>query len=370
MAIVTRYISAGSTAGGDGTTTALVGDNRAYASIGEWVNARVAANPDFVAAGVIEKGVCLPDAPFLERPNLTGATTGVDNYWWLTASVRNNGTAGAGVVIDNENTILATNAGILTLTNNYSQVDSIEIKNLRTTNDSNGYFVKIVGTGVSTEGLLIHDCTVATTQRPNGIGTTNSSTSANLIVRNCIIYDLVGVFNPYGINFGDAGGCIAQNNTVINMRAGSGTVALGIRAGSRITNTSQNNLILNCTGGSTTNNCFNGTWATETNDVSTDTTAAGTGSITSVTAANEVVSATEGSVNGHLKAGAQSINAGATLTLATDISNNVRPQGASWDIGADEFIAAATAAVTRIMRLFEGFKIKFVSGRVILHQKQ
>ena len=154
------------------------------------------------------------------------------------------------------------------------------------------------------------------------------------------------------------------------MRAGSGTVALGIRAGSRITNTSQNNLILNCTGGSTTNNCFNGTWATETNDVSTDTTAAGTGSITSVTAANEVVSATEGSVNGHLKAGAQSINAGATLTLATDISNNVRPQGASWDIGADEFIAAATAAVTRIMRLFEGFKIKFVSGRVILHQKQ
>src|SRR3989344_832762 len=136
MAIVTRYISAGSTAGGDGTTTALIGDNRAYASIGEWVTARVAANANFVTADVIEKGVCLPDAPFLERPNLTGATTDATHYWWLTASVRNNGTPGAGVIIDNENTILATSAGILTLTNNYSQVDSIEIKNLRTTNDS------------------------------------------------------------------------------------------------------------------------------------------------------------------------------------------------------------------------------------------
>src|SRR3990167_4210213 len=160
---VTRYISAGSTAGGDGTTTALSGDNRAYASIGEWVTARVAVNANFVTADVIEKGVCLPDAPFLERPDITGATTDATRYWWLTASVRNNGTAGAGVVIDNENTAVSANAAILTLSNYFTRVDSLEIKNLKTTNDSVGYFLKITEK-CQVDGMLIHGCTAASTQ--------------------------------------------------------------------------------------------------------------------------------------------------------------------------------------------------------------
>src|SRR3989304_1272811 len=342
---VTRYISAGSTAGGDGTTTALSGDNRAYASIGEWVTARVAVNANFVTADVMKRGVCLPDAPVLERPDITGATTDATRYWWLTASVRNNGTAGAGVVIDNENTALAANAAILTLTNNHTRVYSLEIKNLKTATDSFGSMIRMAGSNCTIEGCLLHDCTTGDTQRPLVIRSSNSSTTAAHLIRNNIIYNFKTLRTCYGIYFADAGNCLVQNNTVVNLTGNGISVMFGISAGSRTTNTSQNNLVLGITGGST-NACFGGTWGTETNDESSDTTAAGAGSINSATAADEIVNATSGSENCHLKSGAQAINAGATLTLATDISNNVRPQGASWDIGADELISAASLIKT------------------------
>lgn len=374
--IVTRYISAGSTAGGDGTTTALSGANRAYASIDEWVTARVAANANFVTANVIEKGVCLPDAEFdvsVNRPNLAGATTDSTHYWWLTASVRSTGIPGAGVVLNNHNLNCTY---VVRLTNNYSVIDSLEIKNIRGVNDTFCYFVALGGTGNVAEGLFLHDGTTGGAQRQAGVSAfSNSNASQNCIVRNCIIQNING-FVALGINQGDAGGWTVTNNTIVNIvsTGGASSTSVGISCGSRASLVSQNNLALNCTGGVSKVGCFanygGGSFGTLSYCVSTDTTATGTGSIPSVTATNEITNATVGSENCHLKLGAQSINAGTTLTLATDITNNVRPQGASWDIGADEYIAAATVAITRTMRLFEGFRIKLLNGRLIIQQKQ
>ncbi|MDP1721589.1 MAG: hypothetical protein Q8L37_00100 [Candidatus Gottesmanbacteria bacterium] len=57
----------------------------------------------------------------------------------------------------------------------------------------------------------------------------------------------------------------------------------------------------------------------------------------------------------------------ANLPFTTDIDGETRFAG-TWDIGADQ--KSAPYPPTRIMRLFEGFKIKFVSGRFIIQQKQ
>lgn len=360
--IVTRYISAGST-GGDGTTTALSGANAAYASIGAWVTARVAANANFVTANVIEKGVCIDNTPFLERPVITGATTDASHYWWLTAWQKNNGTPGIGACIDNQNTATA---AVLTLSNGYTVVDSLEIKNMKTNNDSTGYVVRVSGSNLTIDGLLIHNCTTGTTQRPCGVGTTDSFSNNGTIVRNCIVYDFLGCHAATGISVGDSGSWLVYNNTIVNITGNAEANVIGINAGSRTNSTAKNNLVLTVTGGSTSN-CFVGTWGTIDHCVSTDTTATGTGSITSVTAANEIVNATQGSENCHLKSGATSIDAGTTIAgFTNDISNNTRPQGSAWDIGADEFIPPPP---TRIMRLFEGFKIKLRGGRLKIQQR-
>ena len=53
--MATRYVNAGSTPGGDGTTPALSGANRAYASMSEWEAAR---QGDLVTAAEGEIVIC------------------------------------------------------------------------------------------------------------------------------------------------------------------------------------------------------------------------------------------------------------------------------------------------------------------------
>ena len=67
--------------------------------------------------------------------------------------------------------------------------------------------------------------------------------------------------------------------------------------------------------------------------------------------------------------GGGSTEAGAS-TVTMSWTQVVPPD--DWAIGAASIkpvAAAATAGVTRKMRLFEGFSVKFINGRIILHQK-
>ena len=86
--------------------------------------------------------------------------------------------------------------------------------------------------------------------------------------------------------------------------------------------------------------------ATVDHNLASDTTASGTGSLDSKTSANQYVSTTDGSEDYHLKAGADAIDAGVDKGttpsgVEIDIDNRDRDaQGDTWDMGADEFVAA------------------------------
>ena len=87
----TRYVNTASTAGGDGTTNATSGANRAYASLSEWETAR---DGDLVTANTIEKVFCEGSAADTTAVDILGWTTGASNYIDIVVdpSVRHNGT--------------------------------------------------------------------------------------------------------------------------------------------------------------------------------------------------------------------------------------------------------------------------------------
>ena len=76
MANIIRYVNTNSTAGGDGTTNATSGVNRAYAGLGEW---EAAEQTDLVAAGDTAEVICSGGADTVAL-QISGWTTGVSNY--------------------------------------------------------------------------------------------------------------------------------------------------------------------------------------------------------------------------------------------------------------------------------------------------
>ena len=94
--------------------------------------------------------------------------------------------------------------------------------------------------------------------------------------------------------------------------------------------------------------------ATVSNNMSSDTTASGTGSLTSKSASDQFESNTEGSEDLHLKSGADAIDAGTDLVTTPtgvniDIDGRDRDaEGDTWDMGADEFVAAGGGAATTV----------------------
>lgn len=86
MAEVIRYVNLASTAGGDGTTNATAGANRAYASASEAESATQSeASNDFVSAGNWYHIYCEGGADSTTL-TISGTTTGASNYWLWDAS--------------------------------------------------------------------------------------------------------------------------------------------------------------------------------------------------------------------------------------------------------------------------------------------
>lgn len=76
MATVTRYVNLASTAGGDGTTNATSGANRAYASLAEW---EAAEQTDLVTDGDSHVVEITGDGTDTDRVEINGWTTGASN---------------------------------------------------------------------------------------------------------------------------------------------------------------------------------------------------------------------------------------------------------------------------------------------------
>jgi len=105
--------------------------------------------------------------------------------------------------------------------------------------------------------------------------------------------------------------------------------------------------------GTATDFQYLGTTPVDANCMSSDATGddgGGSGNLINKVATNQFVSTTTGSEDLHLKSGADAINAGVDLVTTPtgvnfDIDNRDRDaEGDTWDIGADEFVAAVVAA--------------------------
>jgi hypothetical protein len=151
-------------------------------------------------------------------------------------------------------------------------------------------------------------------------------------------------------------------HNIINDNGSGPTTNFELNSSNNVNVALQNNIATDPVGTSSgAKNCYEipGN-VVEDHNLSSDGTAAGTGSLTTRTAANQFVSITGGSEDLHLKSGADAIDTAVDLgTSPTEINididlRDVDAQGDTWDMGADEFVAAVTALQNRLLLLGVG----------------
>jgi hypothetical protein len=277
--------------------------------------------------------VCYKDAAFSEAVQIDGYTTDADYFLTLTVagasqvasgtSQRHNGTEGTGAVVQPPS---GANYGI-SVEDPFTVVEWLEVDGTNVTvTSSDGVQVEVAGSAnVIVQNLIIHDWTLA---NDGGI----YADQDNLTVLNTIIYDTTCSMELTGNN-----GTI-QNTTIYN----GSNCGLLIYTGTGYT--VENVVSMGNVGG----NDFScsGSVTTFNNNMSEDTSAGdygGSGNLVSQTTADQFVSIS-GSIDLHLKTGADAIDAGKDLsgTFTDDIDGGTR--AGSWDIGADEYgVGSATA---------------------------
>ncbi len=323
---------------------------RAFSGAAGPQNWQTARQGNLTAANRAEVGVLYNDAAFVYNSGgppstgsvvvIQGSITDSQCNMKLTVPVsqRHPGVAGTGVVFDGTGN---TKFGVQAM-DNYTVVEWIEFTGFHGTGLAGAVAALSGGRAVLFNGLIIHNFF-----DPGGNAATGMRVYVNGLLpglsftaRNCIVYDgeQTGIRNDNCDSH-----VIVQNSTVFNMHGNTPRgVAIGSSGGTMsVTNT----ISMNNSGGP--DFVTSGGTLTQSNNISADTTAAGAGSLTLQNAATIFVNTTSGTENFHLKAGAAAIDAGTNLAatgFANDIDFQVRPSGAAWDIGADEF--GGTTAVT------------------------
>jgi hypothetical protein len=290
---------------------------RAFNTLQAWETAR---QGDLVAEDRVEVGVAYKDGPFTAGSNITlvfdGSTTDGSHYLSLTVppGQRHNGIEGTGVVLDGQD---ATKNGVR-IYDNYVRVGWIELKRFRSDNGASGVEVNN-STDVELSGLLIHDYDTGTysSMGVNLIGASSAS------VRNCIIYD----GDSAGVRVNAGSSAVIQNCSIYGM-AVNGIWEDGGTA--NVTNT------IAMGAGNNDFRIFNGAQAY---NMSEDGTAACGSCLSGRVPVDQFVSISAGSQNLHLKAGSEAVDTGTnpSAEFSDDADQDVRPQGAAWDIGADEW---------------------------------
>jgi len=314
------------------TNTYSIGTNsRDYSTLQAWEDARDAGTD-------IEKGECYNDSTFTAGVTIDGTTGDADSYMWLTVASgnRHDGTAGTGVKIDP-----STASHVINIYDSYTKVEWLEVTGYTTNGTDYWAFVVYNASYADVSKNLVHDDVYY--GAGYGIGHYDNGGSDN-IYNNFIYFGTQKANSWYGITSYYADTTInVYNNTILQESSdyGGGGISAdhaGILA--------KNNLVLLATadygfvgdsGSFVTGSDYN---------ASSDTTAPGDNSVDSLVIINTITSASLGSEDLHLKAGASAINAGVDLsaTFTTDIDAQTRPTGAgTWDIGADEIVAAGSA---------------------------
>src|SRR3972149_3767269 len=326
---ITRYVDPDS-AGGNGTTTALSGANAAYASL----NAAMTAEArNLVTADEIAEFICMSS-----HANHTADTTPVSQWAteWTTDATRyvdiktDSASRHAGVWSDTKYRIVVNadpdaDPGVVQLSFPYGRSTGIQVKNTWTGagNPKAAYF----GYGTSGHWRVSKNILVG------GSGA-NIVNSGGYFFNN-ILYYFSGATRGTGVIRGNGGSWQVYNNTAVGFSSGYYNEDDG--------GTSTSDFINNLGEGNTTDFEAGWSWSTGTGyNASSDGTAPGTNSRTSQTFTFEA-----GTDNYHLAsndAGARDygVSDPGSGLFSDDIDGETR--SGTWDIGADEYVAAGGGA--------------------------
>ena len=337
--MITRYIDTGSTTGGNGTTNAVTGANRAYVSLSE---AEAAEQADLTATGLNDTMEFICD-----RTNGGGTdSTAVTIDGWTTDSTHyltiktNTSNMHAGQ-FDSAKYYLQRSVGgsAIGIAESFLRVEGMQVS----VDTTSGTALGIVEAGVPWSGVRVTNCIVRATVAAvvTAIGSQNNSNGAvTNIIANNLVYGFTGS-GAYGIYCRHNNGSVKTlyyNNTVYNCATGircrdvggSGTTSIYAR----------NNLVIGCT----TAYLESSPLAVATYNAYDTGSDPGTNGIDLSASADSAIFVDATTSNFHLVAGStaadvgQDLSADADYAFSTDIDGQTR--SGTWDVGADEIVSA------------------------------
>lgn len=306
--MATRYVNTASTAGGDGTTNATAGANRAYASLSEWEAAR---QGDLVTATDGEVVHCCGTTADTTNVTIDGWTTNATYYIDIRANVSDG--AGRSFLARYSTSFYRIEAGgswTIDVQENYTRLTGIQVST------TSAFSAIRVG---SATNCLLDSCVFKNTNN-DGVECRNCD---NTRFTNCLAIGCAGRgFASYN------GATVGMDNCV---SVGNGT--------NGFYGNSFGLTVRNCYAGGNSGDDYS-VVSTLTTCRSEDGTQSTTTAAYSTSSGCYFTNVTGGSQDLQIGASSELINVGTDLsaTFTTDIAGVTRPTGAStWDVGVWEF---------------------------------
>ena len=325
---ITRYVNTASTAGGNGTTNATTGANRAYATMNACVAALKATHADMVTNDVVldvRASGATADTVQVDISGFTGDATrylmitGEASKSWDTAKYRL--TVAAASVF----------AGVPP---SFTRLIGLQLRN------ANGYGIIDCGSPAAGYTFALRDCLIdqvgVARGGPNSVVISAGTASRSLtLVNNVVVGNLDQV-----VKWSYSGGTHVVYNNTVRITGLTGTTIVDLSNGGGTLRLHNN--IVECTGAAGSCYAIGGHTQTSSANISSDNTSPQTAlrskTLTYVNAAaGDLTPASTDTVA--LDVGTN-LSADGTYPFAADIMGTARPQGSAWDLGAIERIAS------------------------------